>query len=65
MEKGYKFRIYPTPEQETLIRKTLGSARYVYNYYLNKRQALYKTEQRTMGYKECSEDLTRLKKELP
>ena len=65
MEQGYKFRIYPTPEQETLIRKTLGSARYVYNYYLNKRQALYKAEQRTMGYKECSEDLARLKKELP
>jgi len=65
VEKGYKFRIYPTPEQEQLIRRTLGSARYVYNYYLNKRQALYKEEQRTMGYKECSEDLTRLKKELP
>jgi len=64
MEKGYKFRIYPTAEQEVLIRKTFGCARYVYNYYLNKRQELYKAEQKTMGYKECSADLTRLKKEL-
>jgi len=64
VEKGYKFRIYPTLAQETLIRKTLGCARYVYNYYLNKRQELYKAEQKTMGHKECSEDLTQLKKEL-
>jgi len=65
VEKGYKFRIYPNPEQEILIRKSLGCARYVYNYYLEKRQALYKAEKKTMGYKECSGDLTQLKKELP
>ena len=65
MEMGYKFRIYPTPEQGILIRRTLGCVRYVYNYYLNKRQELYKAEQRTMGYKECSADLTQLKKEFP
>jgi len=64
LEKAYKFRIYPTKEQETQLRKTFGCVRYVYNYYLGKRQALYKTEQKTMGYKECSGDLTLLKKEL-
>ena len=64
MEMGYKFRIYPTREQEVMIRKTLGCARYVYNYYLNKRQTLYKAEKKTMGYKACSEDLTQLKKEM-
>ena len=64
MEKGYKFRIYPSPEQETLIRKTFGCARFVYNYYLDKRQALYKASKGIMGYKACSEDLTMLKQEL-
>ena len=64
MEKGYKFRIYPSQEQEVLLRKTFGCARFVYNYYLSKRQTLYKTEKKTMGYKECSADLTKLKKEL-
>ena len=63
MEKGYRFRIYPAPEQEALLRKTFGCVRYVYNYYLGKRQTLYKTEKKTMGYKECSGDLTQLKKE--
>jgi putative transposase len=44
MEKAYKFRVYPTSEQETLLQKTFGCARYVYNYYLNKRMTAYQTD---------------------
>ena len=29
--KGYKYPIYPTPEQEILLAKTFGCCRYVYN----------------------------------
>lgn len=32
--KGYKYRIYPTSEQETLIAKTFGCVRFVYNQFL-------------------------------
>lgn len=32
----YKFRLYPTKEQATLINKTIGSARFVFNYSLGK-----------------------------
>jgi len=64
MEKAYKFRIYPTQEHEVLLRKTFGCVRYIYNYYLDKRQTLYKAENKVMSYKQCSEDLTKLKKEL-
>ena len=35
MYKAYKFRLYPTDEQRTLINKTFGCQRFVYNYYLN------------------------------
>ena len=38
INKAYKFRLYPTNEQETLINKTFGCTRFVYNYYLNKKQ---------------------------
>ncbi|MDJ0538165.1 MAG: helix-turn-helix domain-containing protein, partial [Microcystis sp. M53603_WE2] len=31
MEKAYSFRFYPTPEQESLLRRTLGCVRLVYN----------------------------------
>ena len=36
MYKVYKFRLYPNNEQKILINKTFGSARYTYNYYLDK-----------------------------
>ncbi|SEF89263.1 IS200/IS605 family element RNA-guided endonuclease TnpB [Lachnospira multipara] len=64
MEKAYKYRIYPNKKQIELIHKTFGCVRYVYNYYLAKRQEVYEKESRTMGYNECSKDLTTLKKEL-
>ena len=32
--KGYKFRLYPTTKQTTLINKTIGSCRYVFNWAL-------------------------------
>ena len=44
INKTYKFRLYPTNEQKILINKTFGCTRLVYNYYLNKKQELYKAE---------------------
>jgi len=35
MLRAYKYRIYPNNEQETLINKTLGCARFVYNNILS------------------------------
>lgn len=64
MERAYKFRIYPTKKQEELILKTFGCARYVYNYYLNKRIEKYKESKENFNFYACSKDLTNLKKEL-
>lgn len=63
MEKGYKFRIYPTKKQKELIQKTFGCVRFVYNYYLAKRMELYKTEKKSFNFYDCSKDLTSLKKD--
>lgn len=38
---SYKFRIYPTPEQETQLFKTIGAARKTYNLFLDKYQEMY------------------------
>lgn len=64
MEKAYKYRIYPNEQQKTLIHKTFGCTRFVYNYYLAKRKEVYEKELRTMNYNECSKNLTKLKTEL-
>ena len=64
MEKSFKYRIYPTQEQENLIQKTFGCSRFIYNYFLNKKIELYKSEKKSITYNECSKDLTLLKNEI-
>ena len=63
MNKAYKFRIYPTSKQKTMLSKTFGCTRMVYNHYLDKRIKLYEEEKITLGYTKCANDLTVLKKE--
>lgn len=63
MEKSYKFRIYPNEKQRVLIAKTFGCARFVYNYYLDKKIKLYEELKQSMNFCACSSDLTLLKKE--
>lgn len=65
MEYSYQFRIYPTEEQKVLLAKTFGCCRYVFNYFLDKRKTTYKETGKGLSYKECSRELTALKKELP
>ena len=64
MGYSYKFRIYPSAEQQTLIQKTFGCARYVYNHFLNLRKETYEASGETIGYVKSSALLTQLKKEL-
>lgn len=47
--KAYRFRIYPDEKQRTLINKTLGCTRFVYNYFLN--------IQKENSYKKASENI--------
>lgn len=62
MNKAYQFRIFPTPEQELQIRKTVGCCRFVYNYYRAAREEAYKANRKAMTCNACSRDMTVLKK---
>ncbi|MEJ6487819.1 IS200/IS605 family element RNA-guided endonuclease TnpB [Nostoc punctiforme UO1] len=64
IQKAFKVTLIPTHNQEVLINKTIGCARYVYNRFLALRQELYTTEQKTLNYNACSQKLTILKKEI-
>ncbi len=61
MQKAFKFRIYPNKKQIELIKNTFGCVRFVYNYYLAKREEEYKTNGVTFNYNKCSADLTKQK----
>lgn len=65
MEYSYKFRIYPNTEQQTLIQKTFGCLRFVYNHFLHLRKETYEAHKKTLNYVKTSAMLTQLKKEIP
>ena len=65
INKAYKFRLYPSNEQKILINKTFGCTRLVYNYYLNKKQELYKNEKKNLSSYDCIKDLKNLYIEYP
>ncbi len=62
-KRAYKYRFYPTPAQENLLARTFGCVRSVYNTILAWRTTAYQTEQKRIGYKDASAQLTALKRD--
>jgi putative transposase len=67
MLRGYRYRLYPTPEQEELLRQFVGVCRFIYNLALEQRQREW------TGYRDCgmrldyfqqSKELTQLRAEV-
>lgn len=64
MLKAYKYRIYPSKEQEVLIQKTFGCVRFVYNKMLVYKKETYETEKKSLSKFDCNSYVTNvLKKE--
>jgi putative transposase len=63
MQKAFKYRFYPTSEQESLLRRTMGCTRLVYNRALAARTEAWYGEQKRVGYIESSAMLTQWKKQ--
>jgi putative transposase len=62
-QKAFKYRFYPSPEQETLLRRTMGCTRLVYNRALAARTEAWYQHQERVGYSETSTMLTNWKKQ--
>ena len=54
MLKSFKTEINPTEEQKVRIRKTIGTCRYVYNFYLGHNKALHDNGEKFMTGKSFS-----------
>ncbi len=61
-ERAYKFRFYPTTEQENLLRRTMGCVRLVYNKALAARTIAWYEQQERISYSKTSSLLTGWKK---
>ena len=58
--KSYKFRMYPSEEQQEKLNSFLGTKRFIYNYYLGQ-----KRKNNQLNLNEMKKDLLTLKKEYP
>jgi putative transposase len=61
--RGFKYRFYPTVEQEILLRRTIGCCRFVYNRALHERSEAWINGKKSIGYAVQSAALTGWKKE--
>ena len=50
MIRSYKFRLYPTEDQEILLSKHFGCARFVYNWSLNYKTEYYKINKKGISW---------------
>ncbi len=63
IKRAYRFRFYPTPEQEVILAQTFGCVRVVYNHMLHLRSEAWEQRQERMSYNDTSAALTLLKKQ--
>ena len=62
VQRAYRYRFYPTPEQASVLGRTFGSVRLVYNRALDVRTAAWHAEQRRLTYSQTSAMLTSWKR---
>lgn len=48
INRGYKFRIYPTKEQENFINQNIGACRFIYNQMLADKKTYYEKEKKNL-----------------
>lgn len=65
MLKAYRYRLYPTKSQVTLLERTLEICRWVYNDTLALRKNAWEQERRSVSLYETNKILTQWKKEKP
>lgn len=63
VKRAYKYRFYPTQQQEVLLLRTFGCVRLVWNRMLEHRTTVWHQKRRSVSYVESSKILTQWKSE--
>ena len=61
--KAYKIRLYPNLEQSIIINNNLGSSRFIYNYFLDKKETYYKETKTNLSLRTMKHMLVELKQD--
>jgi putative transposase len=60
--RGYKYRLYPTAEQQISLAQHFGCKRFVYNHFLDQRKHHYEQTGKGLSYEDTAHQLVQLKK---
>lgn len=63
MLKAFKYRLYPAPTQQVLLAKHFGCSRFIYNWGLQQKITLYKTQQKSISCVSLANQLPQLKQQ--
>lgn len=61
-KRAYRYRCYPTQEQQRILARTFGCARFVFNWALHLRTDAYRKRGEHVFYRDTSAALTQLRK---
>lgn len=62
LQRCYRFRLDPTPAQELAFRQFAGCRRYVWNWALGRKRAVYQETGASLSYGELAAELVALKR---
>ena len=65
MYKGYTIRIYPTKDQEELLRKHIGCCRFIWNHMIEIQKTRYQTGEKYLNHFGMIKLIPSIKKEFP
>jgi putative transposase len=63
MQKAFRYRIYPTKEQQEFLAAQFGAVRFVYNHFLTNRKNEYLNNKKSLNYYDDAKSLTQLKQQ--
>src|SRR6266487_3804058 len=64
-KKAFKYRLYPTKQQEQVLLTTLNLCRELYNASLEERREAYRLQKKTINYYEQKRQLPEIKELRP
>lgn len=62
-KKAYKFRLYPTQDQMSVMAHIFGCKRWVYNHFLSVQKELWTSERKHLSHFDMNYSITELKKQ--
>ncbi len=65
LNKCYRYRLNPTPDQEQIFVQWAGCRRFIWNYALERRHQHFQVTGRSLSFANLCLELTTLKRELP